>query len=263
MDEQVEVSQEAEYDRITFEIQIYEKCQKYKEMNRNVVEVLKNQKALYENNKDRKKKLIELFSVSNKFLVSNILSTIHSMDSLGSIKEGDENLELSIKEFKNIKKNELKIISDEIITNIKNLIQFEEDKLTYFFLLKMEADYKRKIAFGYYEKDSQDRNDLCEDIEKIYEEAKKIAENLLGERRYNYEYLSLILNKCVFHYEMGEANITKAYDLAKMTIASIKKEKERFDLKEKDFIRNNESILNLLNENLDLWCFDKDEKLES
>ena len=257
-----QVDLESEYDRIIFEIQICEKCQKYKEMNHKVVEALKDKKELYENNIERKKKLIEYFSLSNKFYISNILSTINSMDSLGSIKEGDKNLEISIKEFKSIKKKELKSISEEIISNIKYLIQFnEEDKLIYFFLMKMEADYKRKIAYGYYEKDSNERNELCLEIDTIYEEAKKIAENFLGEKKYNYEYLSLILNKCVFHYETG--SVAKACDIAKSTILLVKKEKERLNYKDKDLIRNNESILNLLNENLDLWNFDKEEKSES
>ena len=144
-----------------------------------------------------------------------------------------------------------KKIEEELVQICEDIIQLiidhslkkaakEEAKAFY---LKMIGDYYRYIA----EAVSGDKLEaVAADAEKYYQEATDLANKELHPR--NPIRLGLALNYSVFFYEVKN-NSAKACELARFA----REEAEKLSKSDEGDVRDTESILGLLKENLTLW----------
>ena len=107
----------------------------------------------------------------------------------------------------------------------------------------MIGDYYRYIAEAV---SGEKLNSVAQDAEKYYQEATDLANKELHPR--NPIRLGLALNYSVFFYEVRN-NSQKACELARFA----RDEADKHDSNEGGDIRDTESIIGLLKENLTLW----------
>ena len=153
-----------------------------------------------------------------------------------------------IKEYKNIVENVLYEKCQEIFTLIEEYIvngpyfrDYDIEGKVFFY--KMLGDFHKYPC--------ETDNFIAKEINQAklyYNEALKIATNLPIT---NHIYLGLILNTSIFYYEILNEK-EKAIELVKPTLEKFKKEENNLD-EEEDDVKDAKTIVNLMEENLELW----------
>ena len=219
-----------------------EQCTRYEEMV-SFLEDLLNTKEGDLNSDER-----NLLSIAYKNSISSrrtALRTIMAYESKEA-KKGTSNFLPYIKEYRKQVEKELSEKCQGIINSIDNkLVGRAQDDEAKVFYIKMKGDYNRYIA-EYSEDDAKTK--VAEEALKAYKEASEIAKSLDA---LNPIALGLALNFSVFYYEVKGDHETAC----KIAEEAIEKSKEPLDKvdKEDDEYRDTVSIVNLLNENLEMW----------
>ena len=152
-------------------------------------------------------------------------------------------------EYKNRIENELANLCQKIIKNIDTyLIPRATEAEAKVFYHKMKADYYRYIAENV---DGESKKSYAEQSLKSYDEATEAAKSLSISNPIR---LGLALNFSVFYYEVL-SNQEFACQIAKETLDLARKELANID-EDDDEHKDAFSIINLLQENLNMWTVD-------
>lgn len=155
-------------------------------------------------------------------------------------------------EYKQKVEKELEDLCEKIIKNIDdNLLSKASDEESKVFYHKMKADYYRYIAENI---EAERKKAFADKSLSSYESAMQCAENL---EITNPIRLGLALNFSVFYYEViGDQE--KACNIAKETISKASEPLGTVDPDDEEF-RDSISIINLLQENLNMWNSENDQ----
>ena len=236
-----------------FEKQIYlamlaEQCSRYEDMMSFLEEMVKMK------SNDLTSDERNLLSIAYKNTISldrQAIRTLLAYESKESKKAESPYLEY-IKEYKNKVQKELEGLCNKINTTIdQNLLPKAETDEAKVFYHKMKGDYDRYIA-----------ENVNGELKKKYADLGLQAYNAALDSAKSIDYknpikLGLALNLSVFYYEVV-ANKDEACKLAKETLDKAKDALAGVD-EDDDEAKDAMSIVNLLQENLDMWNSEDDE----
>jgi 14-3-3 protein epsilon len=236
-----------------FEKQIYlamlaEQCSRYEDMMSFLEEMVKMK------SNDLTSDERNLLSIAYKNTISldrQAIRTLLAYESKESKKAESPYLEY-IKEYKNKVQKELEGLCNKINTTIdQNLLPKAETDEAKVFYHKMKGDYDRYIA-----------ENVDGELKKKYADLGLQAYNAALDSAKSIDYknpikLGLALNLSVFYYEVV-ANKEEACKLAKETLDKAKDALAGVD-EDDDEAKDAMSIVNLLQENLDMWNSEDDE----
>jgi 14-3-3 protein epsilon len=236
-----------------FEKQIYlamlaEQCSRYEDMMSFLEEMVKMK------SNDLTSDERNLLSIAYKNTISldrQAIRTLLAYESKESKKSESPYLEY-IKEYKNKVQKELEGLCNKINTTIdQNLLPKAETDEAKVFYHKMKGDYDRYIA-----------ENVDGDLKKKYADLGLQAYNAALDSAKSIDYtnpikLGLALNLSVFYYEVV-ANKEEACKLAKETLDKAKDALSGVD-EDDDEAKDAMSIVNLLQENLDMWNSEDDD----
>ena len=236
-----------------FEKQIYlamlaEQCSRYEDMMSFLEEMVKMK------SNDLTSDERNLLSIAYKNTISldrQAIRTLLAYESKESKKAESPYLEY-IKEYKNKVQKELEGLCNKINTTIdQNLLPKAETDEAKVFYHKMKGDYDRYIA-----------ENVDGDLKKKYADLGLQAYNAALDSAKSIDYknpikLGLALNLSVFYYEVV-ANKEEACKLAKETLDKAKDALGNVD-EDDDEAKDAMSIVNLLQENLDMWNSEDDD----
>ena len=236
-----------------FEKQIYlamlaEQCSRYEDMMSFLEEMVKMK------SNDLTSDERNLLSIAYKNTISldrQAIRTLLAYESKESKKAESPYLEY-IKEYKNKVQKELEGLCNKINTTIdQNLLPKAETDEAKVFYHKMKGDYDRYIA-----------ENVDGELKKKYADLGLQAYNAALDSAKSIDYtnpikLGLALNLSVFYYEVV-ANKEEACKLAKETLDKAKDALSNVD-EDDDEAKDAMSIVNLLQENLDMWNSEDDE----
>ena len=236
-----------------FEKQIYlamlaEQCSRYEDMMSFLEEMVKMK------SNDLTSDERNLLSIAYKNTISldrQAIRTLLAYESKESKKAESPYLEY-IKEYKNKVQKELEGLCNKINTTIdQNLLPKAETDEAKVFYHKMKGDYDRYIA-----------ENVDGELKKKYADLGLQAYNAALDSAKSIDYknpikLGLALNLSVFYYEVV-ANKDEACKLAKETLDKAKDALGNVD-EDDDEAKDAMSIVNLLQENLDMWNSEDDE----
>jgi 14-3-3 protein epsilon len=236
-----------------FEKQIYlamlaEQCSRYEDMMSFLEEMVKMK------SNDLTSDERNLLSIAYKNTISldrQAIRTLLAYESKESKKSESPYLDY-IKEYKNKVQKELEGLCNKINTTIdQNLLPKAETDEAKVFYHKMKGDYDRYIA-----------ENVDGDLKKKYADLGLQAYNAALDSAKSIDYtnpikLGLALNLSVFYYEVV-ANKEEACKLAKETLDKAKDALSGVD-EDDDEAKDAMSIVNLLQENLDMWNSEDDD----
>ena len=236
-----------------FEKQIYlamlaEQCSRYEDMMSFLEEMVKMK------SNDLTSDERNLLSIAYKNTISldrQAIRTLLAYESKESKKAESPYLEY-IKEYKNKVQKELEGLCNKINTTIdQNLLPKAETDEAKVFYHKMKGDYDRYIA-----------ENVDGELKKKYADLGLQAYNAALDSAKSIDYknpikLGLALNLSVFYYEVV-ANKEEACKLAKETLDKAKDALSGVD-EDDDEAKDAMSIVNLLQENLDMWNSEDDD----
>ena len=236
-----------------FEKQIYlamlaEQCSRYEDMMSFLEEMVKMK------SNDLTSDERNLLSIAYKNTISldrQAIRTLLAYESKESKKAESPYLEY-IKEYKNKVQKELEGLCNKINTTIdQNLLPKAETDEAKVFYHKMKGDYDRYIA-----------ENVDGELKKKYADLGLQAYNAALDSAKSIDYknpikLGLALNLSVFYYEVV-ANKDEACKLAKETLDKAKDALGNVD-EDDDEAKDAMSIVNLLQENLDMWNSEDDD----
>ena len=236
-----------------FEKQIYlamlaEQCSRYEDMMSFLEEMVKMK------SNDLTSDERNLLSIAYKNTISldrQAIRTLLAYESKESKKAESPYLEY-IKEYKNKVQKELEGLCNKINTTIdQNLLPKAETDEAKVFYHKMKGDYDRYIA-----------ENVDGELKKKYADLGLQAYNAALDSAKSIDYknpikLGLALNLSVFYYEVV-ANKDEACKLAKETLDKAKDALGGID-EDDDEAKDAMSIVNLLQENLDMWNSEDDD----
>jgi 14-3-3 protein epsilon len=236
-----------------FEKQIYlamlaEQCSRYEDMMSFLEEMVKMK------SNDLTSDERNLLSIAYKNTISldrQAIRTLLAYESKESKKAESPYLEY-IKEYKNKVQKELEGLCNKINTTIdQNLLPKAETDEAKVFYHKMKGDYDRYIA-----------ENVDGELKKKYADLGLQAYNAALDSAKSIDYknpikLGLALNLSVFYYEVV-ANKDEACKLAKETLDKAKDALAGVD-EDDDEAKDAMSIVNLLQENLDMWNSEDDD----
>ena len=236
-----------------FEKQIYlamlaEQCSRYEDMMSFLEEMVKMK------SNDLTSDERNLLSIAYKNTISldrQAIRTLLAYESKESKKSESPYLEY-IKEYKHKVQKELEGLCNKINTTIdQNLLPKAETDEAKVFYHKMKGDYDRYIA-----------ENVDGELKKKYADLGLQAYNAALDSAKSIDYtnpikLGLALNLSVFYYEVV-ANKEEACKLAKETLDKAKDALSGVD-EDDDEAKDAMSIVNLLQENLDMWNSEDDE----
>ena len=236
-----------------FEKQIYlamlaEQCSRYEDMMSFLEEMVKMK------SNDLTSDERNLLSIAYKNTISldrQAIRTLLAYESKESKKAESPYLEY-IKEYKNKVQKELEGLCNKINTTIdQNLLPKAETDEAKVFYHKMKGDYDRYIA-----------ENVNGELKKKYADLGLQAYNAALDSAKSIDYknpikLGLALNLSVFYYEVV-ANKDEACKLAKETLDKAKDALAGVD-EDDDEAKDAMSIVNLLQENLDMWNSEDDD----
>jgi 14-3-3 protein epsilon len=236
-----------------FEKQIYlamlaEQCSRYEDMMSFLEEMVKMK------SNDLTSDERNLLSIAYKNTISldrQAIRTLLAYESKESKKAESPYLEY-IKEYKNKVQKELEGLCNKINTTIdQNLLPKAETDEAKVFYHKMKGDYDRYIA-----------ENVDGELKKKYADLGLQAYNAALDSAKSIDYknpikLGLALNLSVFYYEVV-ANKEEACKLAKETLDKAKDALAGVD-EDDDEAKDAMSIVNLLQENLDMWNSEDDD----
>lgn len=197
-----------------------------------------------------------LFSVAYK----NVVGTRRSawrVAQAREVKETDDTVKKAIKEEKHVVETELDKICMEVVGIIEKILNNDDEKdaPTKVFYLKMKGDYYRYLSEIEMNQESDEKKDNKDNAKTAYEEASKIAEDLLPTHPIR---LGLALNFSVFYYEIMSVP-EKACELAKKAFDDAIAD---LDTLKEDSYKDSTLIMQLLRDNLTLWTSEKDQTEE-
>jgi 14-3-3 protein epsilon len=235
------------YDRNVYLAMLAEQCTRYEDMIGFLEEMVDFKKE--DLNSDER----NLLSIAYKNSISlrrQALRTLCAYEQKEKKKDSSSYLEY-ILEYKAKVEKELIEVCEKIIAKIrKSLLTRAEDAEAKVFYHKMIGDYYRYIAENITgETKSTYANKGLEGYKSASEEAKTLEIR-------NPIRLGLALNFSVFHFEVMEDH-KKAIELAKETLDLAKKDLEKEDEDNED-LKDTFSIVNLLQENLNMWNLEED-----
>ena len=228
------------YEKLIYLAMLSEQCSLYEDMFYFFKGLIKNRKKII--NSDER----NLFSISCKNVISIYRQAIRTIDAYKNKEQKKSNSTYLpyIKEYKNIVENvfyekcqEIFTLIEEYIVNGPYFKDYDVEGKVFFY--KMLGDYHR-FACEYDALKTKEINQA----KLYYNEGLKIATNLPIT---NPIYLRLILNTSEFYYEKK-----KAIELLNSTLEKFKKEEKNLD-EEEDDVKDAKSIVNLMEENLELW----------
>lgn len=230
------------YEKQVYLAMLAEQCNRFEDMMEFLEEMVKGKKE------DLTSDERNLLSIAYKNTISLRRQAIRTLLAYEmKEKKREESLYLNhIREYKEKVEKELEDLCLKIIKNIDTyLIPRSADNEAKVFYHKMIADYYRYIA----ENISGDAKKSYSDLSKTsYEEATKFAKELPISNPIK---LGLALNYSVFYYEVYNDQET-ACSIAKETLDQVKSELSNVD-EEDDEYKDAFSIINLLQENLNMW----------
>jgi 14-3-3 protein epsilon len=230
------------YEKQVYLAMLAEQCNRYEDMKDFLEEMVKGKKE------DLTSDERNLLSIAYKNTISlrrQALRTLLAYEMKERKKE--ESLYLPyILEYKKKIEKELENLCQNIISNIDAyLLPRSGDAEAKVFYHKMKADYYRYIAENL---DPEQKKIYAENSLKSYEEAMNTAKELAI---HNAIRLGLALNFSVFYYEVLNNQAT-ACQIAKETLDQAKKDLANVD-EDDDEYKDAFSIINLLQENLNMW----------
>ena len=236
------------YEKQVYLAMLAEQCSRYEDMMAFLEDMVKTK------TEDLTSDERNLLSIAYKNTISQdrqAIRTLLAYESKEAKKAESPYLEF-IKEYKGKVQKELEDLCNKINQTIDNSLlpkaQTEEAKVFYH---KMKGDYYRYVA-----------ENVEGDIKKKYSDLGLASYNAALEASKDIDYknpikLGLALNLSVFYYEVV-ANREEACKLAKETLEKSKAALEGID-EEEDEAKDALSIVNLLQENLDMWNSETDD----
>jgi 14-3-3 protein epsilon len=236
------------YEKQVYLAMLAEQCSRFEDMMEFLEEMVKGKKD------DLSSDERNLLSIAYKNTISlrrQALRTLLAYE-MKERKKGDDSAYLPyILEYKKKIESELASLCQKIIKNIDtHLLPKANDPEAKVFYHKMKADYFRYIAENM---DAEGKKEYAENSKKSYEEAMEIAKEL---NIANPIRLGLALNFSVFYYEVLNSQST-ACDIAKETLDLARKELANVDEDDEEH-KDAFSIINLLQENLNMWNMEGD-----
>jgi 14-3-3 protein epsilon len=236
------------YEKQVYLAMLAEQCSRFEDMMEFLEDMVKGKKD------DLSSDERNLLSIAYKNTISlrrQALRTLLAYE-MKERKKGDDSAYLPyILEYKKKIESELANLCQKIIKNIDtHLLQKASDPEAKVFYHKMKADYFRYIAENM---DAEGKKEYAENSKKSYEEAMTIAKEL---NISNPIRLGLALNFSVFYYEVLNSQST-ACDIAKETLDLARKDLANVDEDDEEH-KDAFSIINLLQENLNMWNMEGD-----
>ena len=232
----------SKYEKNVYLAMLAEQCNRFEEMVQFLEDMLKGRE------KDLSSDERNLLSIAYKNSVSSrrtAIRTIVAYETKEKKKETSNFLPF-IQEYRKKVEDELTKQCKNILTTIDSvLLKKAEDDEAKVFYIKMKGDYNRYMA-EYAEGDF--KKQVSDDALAAYKEATEKAKTLPV---LNPIALGLALNFSVFYYEVV-SNRDEACKLAKETLDKSKEALQGVD-EEEDEVKDAMSIVNLLQENLEVW----------
>jgi 14-3-3 protein epsilon len=233
------------YEKQVYLAMLAEQCSRFEDMMEFLEEMVKGKKD------DLSSDERNLLSIAYKNTISlrrQALRTLLAYEMKERKKEDSPYLPYILEYKKKIEK-ELASLCQKIIHNIDlHLLPKATDAEAKVFYHKMKADYYRYIAENM---EPEQKKEYADGSMKSYQEAMDIAKELAI---HNPIRLGLALNYSVFYYEVFN-NQTTACQIAKETLDLAKKELANVDEDDEDH-KDAFSIINLLQENLNMWTLE-------
>jgi 14-3-3 protein epsilon len=236
------------YEKQVYLAMLAEQCSRFEDMMEFLEDMVKGKKD------DLSSDERNLLSIAYKNTISlrrQALRTLLAYE-MKERKKGDDSAYLPyILEYKKKIESELASLCQKIIKNIDtHLLPKASDPEAKVFYHKMKADYFRYIAENM---DAEGKKEYAENSKKSYEDAMSIAKELSISNPIR---LGLALNFSVFYYEVLNSQST-ACDIAKETLDLARKELANVDEDDEEH-KDAFSIINLLQENLNMWNMEGD-----
>lgn len=233
------------YEKQVYLAMLAEQCSRFEDMTDFLEEMVKSKKE------DLSSDERNLLSIAYKNTISlrrQAVRTLLAYEMKEKKKEESAYLPYII-EYKGRIENELAELCQKIVNNIDTyLIPKATEPEAQVFYHKMKADYYRYIAENV---EGEQKKAFADSSLKSYNEATEAAKALSIANPIR---LGLALNFSVFHYEVLGSQDT-ACQIAKETLDLAKKELANVDEDDEEH-RDAFSIINLLQENLNMWTVD-------
>ena len=235
------------YDRNVYLGMLAEQCTRYEDMILFLEEMVDSKD---EDLNSDERNLLSIAYKNNISLRRQALRTLNAYEQKEKKKDSSNYLSFII-EYKKKVENELIEVCEKIIKKITStLLKRASDDEARVFYHKMIGDYYRYIAENI---SSENKVDFANKGLSAYEKANEAANSL--EIR-NPIRLGLALNFSVFYFEVME-NHKKAVELANETLELARKDLAGVDEEDEEY-RDTFSIVNLLQENLNMWNLEDD-----
>jgi 14-3-3 protein epsilon len=235
------------YEKQVYLAMLAEQCSRFEDMTEFLEEMVKSKKE------DLTSDERNLLSIAYKNTISLRRQAVRTLLAYEmKEKKKEESMYLPyIIEYKSRIETELANLCQKIIKNIDTyLIPRANDPEAKVFYHKMKADYFRYIAENV---DGDQKKSFAEMSLKSYDEATEAAKGLSISNPIR---LGLALNFSVFYYEVL-SNQETACQIAKETLDLAKKELAMVDEDDEEH-KDAFSIINLLQENLNMWTVDNE-----
>lgn len=230
------------YEKQVYLAMLAEQCSRYEDMTEFLEEMVKGKK---EDLSSDERNLLSIAYKNSISLRRQALRTLLAYEMKEKKKEASSYLPFII-EYKEKVEKELETLCQNIIANIDSyLLPKAADVEAKVFYHKMKADYFRYVA-----------ENIEGDNKKVYSEKSMVSYTEASEAAKELQItnpirLGLALNYSVFYYEVYN-NQTKACEIAKETLDEARKALTNVD-EDDDEHKDTFSILNLLQENLQMW----------
>ena len=235
------------YDRNVYLGMLAEQCTRYEDMIFFLEEMVDGKD---EDLNSDERNLLSIAYKNNISLRRQALRTLSAYEQKEKKKESSNYLSFII-EYKEKVEKELIDVCEKIISKITNtLLKRASDDEARVFYHKMIGDYYRYIAENI---SGSSRADFANKGLAAYEKANNVSKGL--EIR-NPIRLGLALNFSVFYFEVMDDH-KKATELAKETLDLARKDLAGVDEEDEEY-RDTFSIVNLLQENLNMWNLEDD-----
>jgi 14-3-3 protein epsilon len=236
------------YEKQVYLAMLAEQCSRFEDMMEFLEEMVKSKKE------DLSSDERNLLSIAYKNTISlrrQAIRTLSAYEQKEKKKEDSVYLPYII-EYKKKLENELETLSLKIIGTIDQyLIQKATDHEAKVFYHKMKADYYRYVAENV---EGDSKKTYADKSMQSYTEAMEQAKELAITNPIR---LGLALNFSVFYYEVFN-NQETACQVAKETLDLARKELNGVDEEENESYRDAFSIINLLQENLNMWTMENE-----
>ena len=235
------------YEKQVYLAMIAEQCSRYEDMINFLEEMIK---LKVEDLSSDERNLLSIAYKNSLSLRRTAIRTLLAYENKEAKKSDSPYIDF-IKEYKVKVFKELESVCNKIITTIDSyLLQKAADAEAKVFYNKMKGDYYRYVA-----------ENAEDELKKKYSELGLSAYNVAMEagKELNYNnstLLGLALNLSVFCYEVL-VNPTEAIRISKETLEKGKKELLGIDEDNEEY-RDSISIINLLQENLNMWTMDNE-----